>query len=121
MERIPKRKIQYLKTCYTTNLNIGAGLDWEKDNWIAIDKYYDGDSGSGGSIIEAGVDDFKILVFNDGVLGDVNYDGELNVQDVVIIINMILGSIESDLIADMNNDGGINIQDVILLLNLIIG
>ena len=45
MERIPKRKIQYLKTCYTTNLNIGAGLDWEKDNWIAIDKYYDGDSG----------------------------------------------------------------------------
>ena len=92
-----------------------------KFRFIAEDIYYDGDSGSGGSIIEAGVDDFKILVFNDGVLGDVNYDGELNVQDVVIIINMILGSIESDLIADMNNDGGINIQDVILLLNLIIG
>ena len=34
---------------------------------------------------------------------------------------MILGGIESDFIADMNNDGGINIQDVVLLLNLIIG
>ena len=92
-----------------------------KFRFIAEDIYYDDDTGSGGSIIEAAVDDFKILVFNNTVSGDVNYDGELNVQDVVIIINMILGSIESDLIADMNNDGGINIQDVVLLLNLIIG
>ena len=91
-----------------------------KFRFIAEDIYYDGDNGSGGSIIEAAVDDFKILVFNDNLSGDTNYDGELNVQDVVIIINMILGSIESDLIADMNNDGGINIQDVILLLNLIL-
>ena len=60
-------------------------------------------------------------MFNDGLSGDANYDGQLNVQDVVIIINMILGGIESDFIADMNNDGGINIQDVVLLLNLIIG
>ena len=92
-----------------------------KFRFIAEDIYYDGDDGSGGSIIEAGLDDFKILVFNDGLSGDANYDGQLNVQDVVIIINMILGSTESDFIADMNNDGGINIQDVVLLLNLIIG
>ena len=95
--------------------------DQIKFRFIAEDIYYDGDDGSGGSIIEAGLDDFKILVFNDGLSGDANYDGQLNVQDVVIIINMILGGIESDFIADMNNDGGINIQDVVLLLNLIIG
>ena len=95
--------------------------DQIKFRFIAEDIYYDGDNGSGGSIIEAAVDDFKILVFNDGLSGDANYDGQLNVQDVVIIINMILGGIESDFIADMNNDGGINIQDVVLLLNLIIG
>ena len=95
--------------------------DQIKFRFIAEDIFYDGDNGSGGSIIEAGLDDFKILVFNDDLSGDVNYDGQLNVQDVVIIINMILGGIESDFIADMNDDGGINIQDVVLLLNLIIG
>ena len=52
--------------------------------------------------------------------GDVNYDGDLNVQDVIIMINMILGNIEPDVIADINNDGGINIQDVILLINSIL-
>jgi len=92
-----------------------------KFRFIAQDIYNDGDNGSGGSIIEAAVDDFKILVFNDAISGDANYDGDLNVQDVVIIINMILGIQETDLVADMNNDGGINIQDVVLLLNIILG
>ena len=91
-----------------------------KFRFIAQDIYNDGDNGSGGSIIEAAVDDFKILVFNDAISGDANYDGDLNVQDVVIIINMILGIQETDLVADMNNDGGINIQDVVLLLNIIL-
>ena len=89
--------------------------------FIAEDIYYDGDNGSGGSIIEAAVDDFKILIFNDAISGDANYDGELNVLDVVIIVNMILDVEEADLIADINNDGGINIQDIVLLLNLILG
>ena len=80
----------------------------------------EGDNGSGGSIIEAALDDFQILVFNDNLTGDVNYDGDLNVQDVVIMINMILGNIETDMIADINNDGGINIQDVVLLINSIL-
>jgi len=88
--------------------------------FIAEDISYDGDSGSGGSIIEAALDDFKILVFNDTILGDANYDGQLNVLDVVIIVNMILGTQDSDLISDINQDGGINIQDIVLLINLIL-
>ena len=88
--------------------------------FIAEDISYDGDSGSGGSIIEAGLDDFKILVFNDTILGDANYDGQLNVLDVVIIVNMILGTQDYDLISDLNQDGGINIQDIVLLINLIL-
>jgi len=88
--------------------------------FIAEDISYDGDNGSGGSIIEAAMDDFKILVFDDAMLGDANYDGQLNVLDVVIIVNMILGSETSDLVADINQDGGINIQDIVLLINLIL-
>ena len=91
-----------------------------KFRFIAEDVFNEGDNGSGGSIIEAALDDFQILVFNDNLAGDVNYDGDLNVQDVVIMINMILGNIETDMIADINNDGGINIQDVVLLINSIL-
>ena len=88
--------------------------------FIAEDISYDGDNGSGGSIIEAAVDDFKILVFDNVILGDSNYDGELNILDVVIIVSMILGNQETDLIADMNQDGGLNIQDIVLLINIIL-
>ena len=88
--------------------------------FIAEDISYPGDAGSGGSIIEAAVDDFKILVFNDALSGDVNYDGDLNVLDVVVIVGMILGNQDSDLIADINQDGGLNIQDIILLMNIIL-
>ena len=88
--------------------------------FIAEDQSYPDDDGSGGSIIEAAVDDFKILVFNDSLIGDVNYDGFLNVLDVVSIVNMILGNDTIDLIADINGDGGLNIQDIILLMNIIL-
>ena len=54
------------------------------------------------------------------LMGDVNYDGFLNVLDVVSIVNMILGNDTVDLIADMNGDGGLNIQDIILLMNIIL-
>ena len=54
------------------------------------------------------------------ILGDVNGDGSVNVQDIVLTVNMILGTIDSNSNADINNDGGINIQDVILIINIII-
>jgi len=88
--------------------------------FIAEDISYPGDNGSGGSIVEAAVDDFKILVFDDSLVGDANYDGILNVLDVVVIVGMILGNTDIDLIADINGDGGLNIQDIILLMNIIL-
>jgi len=58
--------------------------------------------------------------FNNTLAGDMNSDEILNILDVVIIVQMILGNQESDLNGDMNSDGGLNIQDVIILLNIII-
>ena len=56
--------------------------------------------------------------------GDANNDGNLNVQDVILILNIILGTNqggECDLIvSDMNSDGNINVQDIILLVNIIL-
>ena len=55
------------------------------------------------------------------LLGDVNGDSNLNIQDVILLVSMALGSLESDLIGDINQDGGVNILDVVLLVNIILG
>ena len=52
-------------------------------------------------------------------LGDVNCDGDLNVLDVVLMVNMILED-EYDEIGDMNGDGGFNILDIVILVENIL-
>ena len=58
-------------------------------------------------------------------LGDINADGNINVQDIVTLINFILDVEEPDsgeqYAADMNGDGILNVMDVVLLVSLIIG
>ena len=53
-----------------------------------------------------------------------NLDDSINIQDIVLIINYILGSMEFDStqlsLADLNNDSYVNIQDIILLINIIL-
>ena len=54
-------------------------------------------------------------------LGDINLDGQINVLDVVILIDIILDSDnEYNLLADLNEDGIINIIDVVQLVSFII-
>ena len=61
---------------------------------------------------------------NDVMLGDINNDTVLNVQDVVLLINFILGAIDpSDTqyyAADINGDNNLNVQDVVILINIIL-
>ena len=56
--------------------------------------------------------------------GDVNADGELGVNDVNMLIDLILGGNSSDEVwsrADVNADGEVNINDVNALIDLIVG
>ena len=93
--------------------------------FVAEDINNPGDSSSGGSIIEAAIDDFTISTFetNNYQLGDVNLDSVVNILDIVIIVNYILGQTEftplQESLADMNGDGVINILDVIQLVHAI--
>ena len=57
---------------------------------------------------------------NPGEDGDLNLDGTVNVLDVILIVNMVLGLEPSSLHADVNSDGTINILDVIQIVNIII-
>ena len=57
--------------------------------------------------------------------GDVNADGNINVQDIVLLVSFILGSAEPDAgqqyASDINGDGVLNVMDVVLIVSLIIG
>jgi hypothetical protein len=58
-------------------------------------------------------------ISNGGMAGDVNGDGSVNVQDIILIVNMILDGGYSG-VADMNGDGAVNVQDIILIVNMIL-
>ena len=125
-------------TLEDTNLSYNS---WERkrfllSNYISLtsdvvfqvhveDIFHDGDFGSGGSLVEAAFDDFSLQEISYNImLGDVNFDSELNVVDVVILINFILGSdhpFGSEIIAsDLNLDNALNVLDVVTLVNLIL-
>ena len=55
--------------------------------------------------------------------GDANFDGQVNILDVVIVINAILYQelYEEILsVSDLNSDGELNVVDIVLLVNLIL-
>ena len=53
--------------------------------------------------------------------GDINSDDVINILDVVLLVNIILGTNDFVPPADLNNDGIGNILDVVLLVNIILG
>ena len=60
------------------------------------------------------------------LLGDLNFDGILNIGDIILVVNMILNPNdiyipEMFTAADMDEDGTINIVDVIQLVSEILG
>ena len=58
------------------------------------------------------------------VLGDVNQDEIIDILDLVMIVNYVLGAQDFENIqtyaADINEDGIINIQDIITVINIIL-
>ena len=60
------------------------------------------------------------LDFNQNdLMGDLNYDGLVNVIDAILVINMALEN-EYDSLADLNADQEVNIFDVVLIINIIL-
>jgi len=58
------------------------------------------------------------------ILGDVNFDGTLNILDVVNIVNYVMGTLNPTLnqeqAADYNEDGTINVLDIVQIVNAIL-
>lgn len=54
------------------------------------------------------------------LLGDLNSDLVINIQDVVLTVSLVLTSSEYNSSADLNSDNIVNVQDIILLINIIL-
>ena len=65
---------------------------------------------------------YNVVPPEEGMTGDVNGDGRVNVSDVSTLINMILGLEPMDEArGDVNGDGRVNVSDVTKLINIILG
>ena len=57
-------------------------------------------------------------------LGDLNQDGAINIQDIILVIGDILGTINLSNdqlnLADVNQDGTIDILDIVQMINIIL-
>ena len=66
----------------------------------------------------------EVITIGDMMLGDINEDTILNVLDIVMMVNFVLGAdspTNSEFnAADMNDDNTLNVLDVVLLVNLIL-
>ena len=54
-----------------------------------------------------------------GLLGDLNEDGYINIQDIIITVSLVLSN-EYDSLADINLDDIVDILDIVQLINIIL-
>ena len=64
---------------------------------------------------------FPPSFYSSVLIGDVNNDGNINIQDVISTVNIILNSTSYIEAADINGDSSIDVIDVIGIVNLILG
>ena len=59
------------------------------------------------------------------LFGDVNFDGYINVQDIILGVSFVLGNIiptdEEYIATDINQDSILNILDIIEIVNIVLG
>ena len=94
------------------------------DGLNAFDIKSSGDSSNYWSIFRSGFtrDGYYQSSFSGSFMGDVNNDGGVDVFDIIILVNYVIGIAEEINLetADMNADGLIDIFDIILVVNMIL-
>ena len=86
---------------------------------IKLDQYLSG----GWNEYDANISDHRpvfMKLVNNFIMGDVNGDDVVNILDVVIIVQIIIGNEDSVISADFNQDGVINVIDVVQLVGIVI-
>ena len=125
------------------HIALGSSSDWSFPNWpshldhilvsdelfeelaysqvetIKLDQYIDG----GWNEYDYNISDHRpvfMQLAQNMILGDVSGDGSINILDVVMIVQIVIGNDEIVQSADFNSDGYINILDIVQLTQIII-
>ena len=76
------------------------------------------------NLIEQWINEGALPESNELMLGDVNDDGYINILDIVLMVNFILGSdsptAAESIASDLNEDSIVNILDVVQVVNIIL-
>ena len=100
---------------YTTTLNSA----WNIDHMRVIAFLHRKGSGVNKEVINT-----EMVALNDfitaAVLGDLNGDGNVDVDDLNIMLNMMLDNIDKTDAADITGDGSIDIDDVNAIINIML-
>lgn len=116
---------------YLIKFNSAGLIDWET-TFSSLDVFnysYDwaGEdidlTSDGGAIIAIDSGQFGFLkvnnIQNDIIVGDINNDSSVNIQDIVLVVNLAL-STDYSVLADINSDNTIDVLDIILIVNIIL-
>jgi len=84
----------------------------------SIDYFLTATNSSGNAVSHpnAGWHTFNTLEF---MLGDINGDNSINIQDIVLAVNLVLSG-EYNYSADINSDNTVDILDIVQLVNIIL-
>ena len=63
----------------------------------------------------------NIVPISDVVRGDLTGSRTVDVDDLSVAINMVLGKAEGSAAADLNGDGAVDVSDVSILINIVLG
>ena len=96
--------------CYVAgHVHVGGLIDWSTAREAAEETI---------RVVTAYMDQFFYTP------GDVNDDGQMTVQDLVMIVNILLGILEPTqaeiYAADVNEDGEVTVQDIVLFVTILL-
>ena len=65
-----------------------------------------------------------LTILDNLLIGDINFDGQINVTDIVLLVSFILDQTTFDddqlWVADLNEDNNINVVDIVQLVTIIL-
>ena len=99
---------------------LNNSYSFNKDRFEAIDKTIKMISQNYSYTINPGDFIHSSDLLLDNRSDDLNSDDIVNVQDIIIMVNIILGIDEYDPLSDLNEDGITNVLDIIVLVNIIL-
>ncbi|MBQ7690571.1 MAG: Omp28-related outer membrane protein [Muribaculaceae bacterium] len=100
---------------FTTTLNSG----WDVNHMRVVAFIHRTGTGVNKEVINTEMVAINALVAN-GIPGDVNGDGNTDIDDVNELINMLLEYKEKTAAADVNGDGNVDIDDVNAVINILL-